>query len=156
MDPHPARLASVPSAAPTGGSVGPLGPTAPAPGLDHYEAGACNIGPAEIARRRRGAWLATVATVVLAAFLFVAGVPPIWRLIVALPAAAAAVSWLQVRLRFCVAFAVGGQYNFGPLGMMRQVIDARARRADLARAAGMIALGSSVGLVVGVVLVLLP
>jgi len=121
-----------------------------------YVPGVCNIGSAEIARRRRGAWLATAATVVLDVALVAAGVPPPVRLLVGLPAASAAVSWLQVRERFCVAFGSAGLSNLGPLGGARRVVDAAARRADRRKAASMVVRGVLVGATVGFVAFLVP
>jgi hypothetical protein len=121
-----------------------------------YVPGVCNIGPDEIARRRRGAWLATAATVVLHLALVAAGVPPPVRLLVGLPAASAAVSWLQVRERFCVAFGSAGLSNLGPLGGARPVADAAARRADRRKAASMVVRACLIGAAVGFVAVLVP
>ena len=121
-----------------------------------YRAGGCNIGPAEIARRRRGAWLASAATVAFYVALVALGPPPAARLLVALPAASAAVSWLQVRERFCVAFGGAGVFNFGPLGRPLRVTDAAARRADRRKAASMVLRGGLLGLGLGVLAALIP
>jgi hypothetical protein len=56
----------------------------------------CNIGPAEIARRRRLAIVLTVMTVLIVAALLAAGVPTPGRLAVFPFAAAVGVTWLQV------------------------------------------------------------
>ena len=58
---------------------------------DAYRPGVCNIGPEEIARRRRGAWVASVATVALYLGLLAIAAPDPVRFIVAVPAAGAAV-----------------------------------------------------------------
>ncbi len=97
---------------------------------DGYRPGVCNIGPEEISRRRRGAWAATVLAVGVYLVLVAAAVPDVWRLVVALPAAAAAVSWLQVRERFCVGFGSAGVFNFGAYGSTESIVDDDARRAD--------------------------
>lgn len=121
-----------------------------------YRPGECNIGTAEIARRRRSAWAATLATLVLWAILLAAGVPHLSRFVVAVPAAAAGVTWLQVRERFCVAFGSAGVFNFGSLGPVQAVGDEADRRADRRKAASMIVRGLAAGLLVGVVAVLVP
>jgi hypothetical protein len=54
-----------------------------------YQPGTCNIGPAEIARRRRAGHVGLGAAIVLLAGLVAIGAPPLSRLLVALPAAAA-------------------------------------------------------------------
>ena len=115
----------------------------------------CNIGPDEIARRRRFAIVASVATVALALGLLEAGVPPIARAIVWPVAAAAAVAWLQVVRRFCVRFGAMGVENFGPLGTETDV-DRRVRAADARRALEMVLEGVLIGLLATVALVQLP
>lgn len=122
---------------------------------DPYQAGACNIGPAEIARRRRAGVLGVTAAIVLAAVLVLVGAPTVARLLVALPLAGGAVGLLQARFRFCVGFALAGLRNFGPLGAEERVTDAAAHRADLRRA-GLVALAAiAIGLAGAVALSLL-
>ena len=121
-----------------------------------YLPGRCNIGPAEIARRRRGAFVAVITAIALYLGLLAISAPDPVRFIVAVPAASAAVSWLQVRERFCVAFGATGTYNFGPLGELEQVADAAARRADRRKVISMVLRGAAVGCLVGVVAVLVP
>ena len=95
-----------------------------------YRPGVCNIGPAEIARRRRAGHVGLIATVGLFAVLVAVDAPPLARFAVALPAAGAAVGYLQARLHFCAGFGSRGEYNFGPLGRTEGVADAEARRRD--------------------------
>jgi len=121
-----------------------------------YRPGVCNIGPAEIARRRHGAWIATIATIVIAGLIFALGLPHPLRLLVALPAAAALVSWLQVVLHFCVGFARLGVFNFGVLGAPERVTDPAAHRADQRRAASMLTTALLGGLAIAIVMALLP
>ena len=116
----------------------------------------CNIGPAEIARRRRAGHVGLGATVGLWGGLLAVGAPPLARLLVALPAALAASGYLQARLRFCAGFGSAGVFNFGSLGETHQVKDDAARARDRARATqiGLASLAS--GLLVGALAVLLP
>lgn len=133
-------------------------PDAPAspPGAA-YVPGVCNIGAAEVARRRRGAVAASGLTVALYVLLVGLAAPRPARLVVGLAAAAATVSWLQVIFHFCVAFASRGVYNFGPLEEeMVHVADPGARRADLRRTAMLLAAGAGLGLGVGILAVLVP
>src|SRR6187402_3761141 len=58
----------------------------PAPLSVDYQPGVCNIGPAEIARRRRAGHIGLIAAVALFAVLVAVGAPPIARLLVAIPA----------------------------------------------------------------------
>jgi hypothetical protein len=139
-------------------AVTPAAPPQPlAPTPHHgYEPGVCNIGPAEIRRRRVGAVLGTVITLVVAAVIFALGLPHPVRLLIALPAAGAIVGWLQAVLRFCVGFARLGVFNFGELGPMEQVADRAAHHADQRRAAQMIGVSLIGGLAIGLVAFLLP
>jgi hypothetical protein len=120
-----------------------------------YQAGACNIGPQEIAARRRAGHVGAIITLALLGVLLLIGAPPIWRLLIAIPAAGTAVTYLQAVLRFCVAFGWMGVFNFGRVGTTTSVQDADARRADRARALRMVAGGSAIGLAVGILAVLL-
>jgi hypothetical protein len=121
-----------------------------------YRPGACNIGPAEIARRRRAGVLGVAAAVVLAAALLVLGAQPLARLVVSLPLAAGSIGLLQARFHFCVGFALAGLRNFGPLGGEERITDAVARRADL-RTAGLVTLlAVAIGAAGAAALYLLP
>ena len=121
-----------------------------------YEPGACNIGPAEIARRRRAGVAGIAAALMLAAGLFNVGAPPVARLLVALPLSAGAVGLLQARFRFCVGFALAGLRNFGPLGAAERVTDRAAHGADLQRAVLVMLVALAIGIGGGVALALLP
>lgn len=121
-----------------------------------YRAGACNIGPEEIARRRRSAIAATVATIAIAAALLVIGAAPITRLAVFPFLAGAIVSEEQVRRRFCVGFGLAGIRNFGRLGTAESITDAADRAADRRAALVVIAYSSLIALVVTLAFVALP
>jgi hypothetical protein len=118
--------------------------------VDQYVPGTCNIGPAEIAMRRRVGHAGLVATAVLAAALLLLDAAPAWRLTLGLPAALAAAGYLQARLRFCANFGFRGVYNFGALGHEERVAveEARAqdRRRALAVAAGSVLVGLATAL----------
>ena len=130
-------------------------PGAPIAGLE-YRPGVCNIGPEEIAARRRGGHIALIATVVLLVFLVAIGAPPLTRLLIAIPAVGAASGYLQARLRFCAGFGSRGVFNFGPVGPRHEVADADARARDRARARQIGLAGLAIGVVVAVVAVLPP
>lgn len=121
-----------------------------------YQPGVCNIGPAEIARRRRAGHVGLGAAIALLAGLVAAGAPRPSRLLVALPAAVAASGYLQARLRFCAGFGSQGVYNFGDIGPTLQVEDDEARRRDRARATQIGIASGAIGLAVGLVAVAIP
>ena len=123
--------------------------------LDRSIGPRCNIGPEEIARRRRSATVLTLAAAVVAILLVGAHVPPALRLAIWPFAAAAAVNWMQVIHRFCVAFGTLGIENFGALGNAVPV-DRATKAADRRRALQLVAEGSLIGLVVTAALVALP
>ncbi len=126
------------------------------PTRDDYRAGACNIGPAEISRRRRAGHVGLAATVALFVGLVAIGAPQPVRLLVALPAAGAASGYLQAFLHFCAGFGSRGIYNFGSLGTTQLVTDPAARARDMLMSAR-IGIGSvAIGAAVGVVAALLP
>jgi hypothetical protein len=118
--------------------------------VDQYMPGACNIGPAEIARRRRVGHAGVIATVALAAALLALDAAPAWRLLLALPASLAAAGYLQAWLRFCADFGWRGVYNFGALGRQERVAADQARAQDRRRAlligAASVAIGLAVAL----------
>ena len=121
-----------------------------------YRPGVCNIGPAEIARRRRAGHVGLVATVVTLGVLAAIDAPPVARLIVALPAAVATSGYLQARLRFCAGFGSRGVFNFGPLGQVQEVADGDARARDRSKASQIGLASLAVGVTVGVLAALLP
>jgi hypothetical protein len=123
--------------------------------VDQYMPGACNIGPAEIARRRRAGHAGLIATVVLLAVLLALGAAPAWRLLLALPASLAAAGYLQAWLRFCANFGYRGVYNFGALGREERVAGDAARAQDRRRALLVGAAAGAIGLAVALLSMLL-
>jgi hypothetical protein len=118
-----------------------------------YVAGACNIGPAEIALRRRAGHVGLATTAVLGAALIRSDLPRPWRLTLALPAAGAAAGYLQARARFCADFGYRGVYNFDRPSRrpQAQVPDQQAREQDRRRALQIGAASAAIGLGVAVV-----
>jgi hypothetical protein len=126
------------------------------PTQDDYRAGACNIGPAEIARRRRAGHVALAATIALFVGLVATGAPQPLRLLVALPAAGAASGYLQAFLHFCAGFGSRGLYNFGSPGTVEVVTDPVARARDRLMSARIGIAAVAIGVAIGVIAALLP
>ena|SRR5271157_6222870 len=131
-------------------------PLGVAGGTSPYVPGVCNIGPAEIGRRRRFGHLALAITVLIYVGFVAFHVPPLARFLLALPAAGAATGYLQAALHFCAGFGSRGLFNFGELGAEVQVTDPEALARDRARSRQIALLSLAVGLAVGLVAVLLP
>jgi hypothetical protein len=72
-----------------------------------------NIGPRQRRRRLTGGLFFAAATVLVAAGLVGSGAPRGWRVLVALPAAAAAIGIFQARAQTCVALVRMGVRNMG-------------------------------------------
>jgi len=121
-----------------------------------YRAGACNIGPAEIARRRRAGFAGFAAAGLLAAGLLVLDAPTTARLLVGIPLAAGAMGYLQARLGFCAGFGMAGISNFGALGSVERVEDAQARHADRMKAFRISLAAAAIGGVGALAFALLP
>lgn len=123
---------------------------------DGYRAGACNIGPAEIARRRRAGYVGVAAAAVLAILLVVFDAPAAARLAIAVPLSVGILGFLQARSRFCVAYGMGGLRNFGELGTETRIADAGDRLADRRRAILMGSAAFAASVVIAGVFALLP
>ena len=121
-----------------------------------YQAGACNIGPAEIARRRRGGLVGVGIAVAIGIALVALGAPPWTRILVFPFLAGGLVSLEQARRHFCVGFAMAGLRNFGPLGDPDKVTDRAERAADRRAALIMTGYMSAIAAVITAVFVALP
>ncbi len=121
-----------------------------------YQPGVCNIGPAEITRRRMVGHIGVAVSAALLVGLIALHAPPLARLIVALPAAMAATGYLQAQLHFCAGFGSRGVFNFGELGRVVEVVDPAARARDRRRSMQIGLASAAIGLAVAVLAVLLP
>lgn len=121
-----------------------------------YAPGACNIGPDEIARRRRVALVGLILTIAIAVALLAGGATGPVRLIVALPLTSAAIGWIQARRRFCMAYGLAGTFNLGAIGEMSRVSDRAALAADRRTALIIAAQGLAIGVAGALLFLLLP
>jgi len=129
---------------------------APTLSPDRYEPGVCNIGPAEIAKRRRAGIVGTLMTLGLLIILVALDLPPILRLGLFVPAAIAASGFIQAHMKFCAGFAALGVFNFGGDGDRVQVVDPEARARDRRRGREISFASFAIGAAVALLAVLLP
>ena len=111
-----------------------------------YVPGTCNIGPEEIAIRRRAGHTGLAVTAALATLLLRSDLHRAWRLTLALPAAGAASGYLQARRRFCANYGFRGLYNLDARGQEQPVARTHARDADRRRALQITATSAAIGL----------
>lgn len=124
--------------------------------VSDYQPGVCNIGPAEIARRRQAGHAGAAAAVALLSVVTLLNAPRWTRLLVALPAAASASGYIQARSRFCAGFGSRGVYNFGALGQTQDVVDPEARAIDAAASRRIGLQSAGIGIAVAGAAVALP
>jgi hypothetical protein len=98
--------------------------------LETYQAGVCNIGGAEVARRRQVAILGGVLFLALALYSIIQNFSPINTLVLIAPASIFAIGFVQSRKRFCLAYGLMGTFNFQKLGSVTKVEDKTALAAD--------------------------
>lgn len=121
-----------------------------------YQPGVCNIGNAEAAQRRRTGLIGWTVTVVLAALLWVSGLPAAVLLATALPAFVGATGLIQAQRNFCAGYGQHGMYNFtDQLGKYTESTDADAAAADKKTAIRITVQAAIIGLVAGVGLTVL-
>jgi len=118
---------------------------------DQYVPGTCNIGPEEIALRRRAGHIGLAVTAALGVALVRSDRSPAWRLALALPAAGAASGYLQARQRFCANYGFRGLYNFDARGQERPVPIPGAQDEDRRRSLQIAAASAAIGLGVALV-----
>jgi hypothetical protein len=121
-----------------------------------YKPGVCNIGPAEIVRRRNAGHLGLAITLIILFVELFAGWPAWARLITVLTAAGAASGYLQAYYRFCAGFGSRSLYNFERLGQTRRVTDSVDHAADMAMSHRIGVLALAIGLLFGLAAFALP
>ncbi len=100
-----------------------------------YIPGVCNIGKKEIEFRKRFGFAGLTLSVVTIIFLYLLGVPSLFRIILFLPVFASAFGFLQAHFHFCAEFAMLGVFNFSDtLRKTESVMQADARRLDQVKA----------------------
>jgi len=118
---------------------------------DKYIPGVCNIGPAEISRRKWAGWIGLLATIILWAIFVWFNIPRIWRLTLFIPAAMAVTGFLQAYMRFCAHFGFSGLFNFGKTGKTDNITQAEFRAKDRKKAWQIVIHSVLIGVVVSLI-----
>ena len=117
-----------------------------------YIPGVCNIGRAEIAKRKQAGWIGAIVTIAVWFILFAVRVPAAWQLLLFLPASMAASGFLQAYMHFCAGFGSRGLFNFGPkAGKTETVMQAEFRAKDRKKARQILGLSLIIGVVVAII-----
>ena len=98
--------------------------------MSEYIAGACNIGPAEIKRRRQGALIGAILFAITTLLFVLTNAPTSTRLLVFIPALLFTVGIIQSRRKFCVAYGFLGVFSLEKLGATRKITINQDLKAD--------------------------
>lgn len=89
--------------------------------MSDYQAGVCNIGPAEIKRRRQGALVGAILFAITSLLFVITNASTSARLITFIPALLFAVGIIQSRRKFCVAYGFMGVFSFEKIGATKKI-----------------------------------
>lgn len=124
--------------------------------MSEYQAGSCNIGPAEIRQRQVIALVGAVITVISFIGLISADAPRSARLSLFIPLLVTSVGWVQSRKKFCLAYGFMGTFNLGHLGKISRVASPEDRARDRKTALAILGQSLAVALVATIIAVGLP
>ncbi len=118
-------------------------------GSAQYIPGVCNIGPAEIALRKRIGWVGLAVTALLWALFAYGDAGRNWFVLLFFPSGISAVGFIQGKMRFCAAFGWQSVFNVGPeVGKTDTVTQAEFRAQDRKKAWRIVAYSMLVGFAV--------
>lgn len=121
-----------------------------------YKSGVCNIGGAEVRRRKVSGVIGAIFSIAYYAASISFHAPRGIRAIVFIPLVVAFTGWLQLRSKFCLAFGLMGVFNFGKLGEVSRVVDPEERQVDRKRALVMLAQAVAISAAFALVFTLIP
>lgn len=121
-------------------------------GETEYQAGVCNIGGPEVARRKKVAQLGAAFFTAVGVYLLVSESPATSATFAFAPALIAAVGFVQSRKKFCFAFGLLGTFNFAELGKISKVLSKEEIAAD--RRQALVIVAQSIGLALSATLAL--
>lgn len=115
--------------------------------MSDYMAGACNIGPSEVKRRKQGAAIGAILYFVTALTFILTDAPTATRYITFIPALLFSVGYFQSRRKFCVAYGFLGVFNFEKIGSTKKVTINQDLAADRKYAARLLLQSAVVAIV---------
>ncbi len=113
-----------------------------------YSPGVCNIGSAEIRRRRFLGAACLGAAILLGVALVLADAAPGWFLVLVVPAFGSALGFVQAAFGFCIYFGLSARFNLGGAGAMARIANPASRRTDRAASLRLLALSALIATVV--------
>ena len=123
--------------------------------MSNYQAGACNIGPSEIKRRRQGALVGAVLFAITTILFVVTDASTTTRLVTFIPALLFAVGMIQSKRRFCVAYGFMGVFSFEKLGDTKKVTVNQDLKADKKYAVKLLLQSVAIAIVLTALVILL-
>ena len=123
--------------------------------MSNYQAGACNIGPSEIKRRRQGALVGAILFAVTTILFVVTDASTSTRLVTFIPALLFAVGMIQSKRKFCVAYGFMGVFSFEKIGDTKKVTVNQDLKADKKYAVKLLLQSVAIAIVLTALVVLL-
>ncbi len=120
-----------------------------------YQAGVCNIGGAEVKRRKQVAKIGATFFLITAVYLILSGAESTSAAFALIPAMLTSVGYVQSRKRFCFAFGLMGTFNFAEAGKMSKVVSKEELSADRRMALSIIAQSMGLALFATILLALI-
>jgi hypothetical protein len=118
-----------------------------------YIPGVCNIGPAEIQKRRQIGILWSIVSIALFVILFLLNLPTWTRLFIFLPTIVAFSGWYQAIFHFCAGYGNKGLYNVAKsVGKSDTVEQAEFRKIDKKKAQQILTLSIVSAAIVSIIL----
>lgn len=95
-----------------------------------YVPGTCNIGQGEIKRRQAVAIFGLFLIAISSIGILTTDQDRGARLSIFIPAVIFSIGFVQSRKKFCLAYGLGGTFNFGKLGQISKVQSLEDKKAD--------------------------
>ena len=96
-----------------------------------YQPGICNIGPYEIAKRRRNFYYSLFGTFIVLLLIIEGSFGNILKMLLFIPLLITSVNYLQVRNKFCVFFGYASIVNLGNKESRQKIRNGEAHPKDI-------------------------